>query len=82
MPFAMALAVFAMSMTFEEALTAATINAAWSLDCDASVGSLEPDKLADAVLVRGDAIDLIRVGAPSIAAVLKRGELVSGDLPS
>ena len=82
MPFAMTLAVFAMSLTFEEALAAATINAAWSLDCDASVGSLVPGKLADAVLVRGDAIDLIRVGAPSIAAVVKRGELVSGELPS
>ena len=32
MPFAMALACFAMEMTFEEALVAATINAAWSLD--------------------------------------------------
>ena len=82
MPFAMTLAVFAMHMTFEEALVAATINGAWSLDRAADVGSLEPGKLADAVLVRGDAIDLIRVGAPSIAAVLKRGELVSGALPS
>jgi imidazolonepropionase len=82
MPFAMTLAVFAMNMTFEEALIAATINGAWSLDRAADAGSLEPGKLADAVLVRGDAIDLIRVGAPSIAAVLKRGELVSGALPS
>ena len=31
----------------------------------------------DAVLVAGDAIDLIRVGAASIAAVIKRGEVVS-----
>ena len=38
------------------------------------VGSLEPGKLMDAVLVRGDAIDLIRVGAASIAAVIKRRE--------
>ena len=38
-----------------------------------TVGSLEPGKQMDAVLVNGDAINLIRVGAPSIAAVIKRG---------
>ncbi len=80
MPFAIALGVFAMQMTFEEALVAATINAAWTLDRSDQVGSLEHGKVADAVLVRGDAIDLIRVGADSIAAVVKRGRIVSGDL--
>jgi imidazolonepropionase len=80
MPFAMTLATFSMSMTFEEALVAATINAAWSLDRADEVGSLEPGKLADAVIVRGDAIDLIRVGTASIAGVLKRGKSVIGDL--
>jgi imidazolonepropionase len=80
MPFAMTLACFAMGMTFEEALTAATINGAWSLDRADVVGSLEPDKLADAVLVRGDPIDLIRVGAGSVAWVVKRGRIVAGDL--
>jgi hypothetical protein len=34
----------------------------------------------DAVLVRGDAIDLIRVGAASIAGVVKGGAVVSGNL--
>jgi imidazolonepropionase len=82
MPFAIALAVFAMNMTFEEALAAATINAAWSLDRADDVGSLEAGKTADAVLVRGDAIDLIRIGAASIAAVVKRGKIVTGDLPA
>jgi imidazolonepropionase len=80
MPFAMTLACFAMSLTFEEALIAATINAAWSVDRAATVGSLEPGKQMDAVLVDGDAIDLIRIGAPSIAAVIKRGVVVSGTL--
>ena len=42
MPFAMTLACFAMSLTFEEALAAATINAAWSIDRADRVGSLEP----------------------------------------
>jgi imidazolonepropionase len=81
MPFAMTLGCFAMGMTFEEALAGATINAAWSLDRAHVVGSLEPGKLADAVLVRGDAINLIRIGAPTIAAVLKRGEIVYGQEP-
>jgi imidazolonepropionase len=82
MPFAIALGSFAMNMTFEEAIAAATINAAWTLDKAGDVGSLEPGKLADAVIVRGEAIDLIRVGAPPIAAVVKRGRIVAGDLDS
>lgn len=78
MPFAIALACFGMHMTFEEALVAATINGAWSLDVAATAGSLENGKLADAVIVRGAAINLIRMGAPSIAAVIKKGRVVAG----
>ncbi|HEX6464792.1 MAG TPA: amidohydrolase family protein, partial [Vicinamibacterales bacterium] len=79
MPFAMTLACFAMGLTFEEALVAATINGAYSVDRHETIGSLEPGKLMDCVLVAGDAIDLIRIGAPSIAAVIKRGRVVSGN---
>lgn len=78
MPFAMSMACFAMNMTFEEALAGATLNAAWSIDRSADVGSLETGKLMDAVLVHGDAINLIRNGASSIAAVIKRGRIVCG----
>lgn len=81
MPFAMTLACFGMHMTFEEALVAATINAAWSLDRSDTIGSLQPGKQMDATFVNGDAINLIRVGAPSIAAVMKRGRCVAGTLP-
>jgi imidazolonepropionase len=81
MSFAMALGCFAMGLTFEEALVAATINGAWSLDRADSVGSLEPGKLMDAVVVQGEAINLIRIGAPAIAAVIKRGTIVAGNLP-
>jgi imidazolonepropionase len=83
MPFAMTLACFAMQMTFEEALAAATINAAWSLDRAHEVGSLEPGKLADAVVVRGEATDLLHVrhGEPhAIAGVIKRGTIVAGEM--
>jgi imidazolonepropionase len=80
MPFAITLACFAMGMTFEEALVAATINGAWSLDRAREIGSLEPGKLADAVILRGEAINLIRVGSPAIAAVIKRGRVCYGDV--
>ncbi len=73
MPFAMTLACFAMKMTLEEALVAATINAAWSLDRADTVGSLEPGKLMDAVIVDGHLADLLRVGRSPIRSVIKRG---------
>ena len=74
MPFAMTLACFGMKMTFEEALVAATINAAASIDRDDRCGSLEPGKQFDAVLINGPAINLLRVGAASIARVFKLGK--------
>jgi imidazolonepropionase len=76
MPFAMTLACFAMGLTFEEALVGATINAAYALDRHDLVGSLEPGKQMDAVIVDGPAIDLIRVGADTIRAVIKKGRVV------
>jgi imidazolonepropionase len=76
MPFALALACFGMRLTFEEALVGATINAAYALDRHTRVGSLEPGKQMDAVVVRGPAIDLIRVGADTIRAVVKKGRTV------
>jgi imidazolonepropionase len=75
MPFAMALACFTMGLTFEEALIGATINAAFALDRQDRVGSLEPGKLMDAVIIGGPAVDLIRVGAEPIRAVVKRGRV-------
>jgi imidazolonepropionase len=82
MRFAMALACFAMKMTIEESLIASTLNAAWSIDRDSSIGSLEPGKLMDAVLVKGDLSDLIRVGTPQVRMVIKRGKAVYPQAPS
>ena len=76
MPFAMTLACLTMHMTLEEALVAATINAAWSLDRADGVGSLEPGKLMDAVIVSGTLVELLRVGVPAIRTVIKRGVVV------
>jgi imidazolonepropionase len=50
MPFVLSLACTQMRMTPGEAITAATINAAYSLDRGAEIGSLEPGKRADFVI--------------------------------
>jgi imidazolonepropionase len=73
MTFAMALGCFAMNLTFEEALAAATINGAYSLDHHSRIGSLEAGKQCDAVLIDGPAVNLLRINAASIAAVYKKG---------
>ncbi len=78
MPFAITLACFGMQMTLEDALVAATLNAAWSLDRAGTVGSLEPGKLMDAVVVGGPLTELLRAGAPAIRTVVKRGAVVAG----
>ena len=80
MPFVLALACFGMRMTLEEALVAATLNAAYAIDRHDRVGSLEAGKMMDAVVVNGEAVDLLRVGAPVVAAVIKNGRVVSGSL--
>jgi imidazolonepropionase len=80
LPFAMALASFGMGLSLEEALTAVTINAAYSLDRQAAVGSLEVGKRADLVLLRAERLlDLVRVGVPAIQAVVKDGRVVVQD---
>ncbi len=76
MPCAMTLACFAMGMTFEEALSAATLNAAYAVDRHGEAGSLEVGKLMDAVIVNGGAVDLLRLGAPVIETVIKKGRVV------
>jgi imidazolonepropionase len=79
MPFAMTLACFGMNLTLEESLIAATLNAAWSLDRSETIGSLEPGKLMDAVVIRGNLVELLRVGAAAISHVIKRGAIVARD---
>jgi imidazolonepropionase len=73
MPFAMTLGCFAMGLTFEESLVAATINAAASLDRQDVIGSLEPGKQFDAVLIDGPAVNLLRANASPIVSVFKKG---------
>lgn len=49
-----ALAVSAMGMTLDEALTAATLGGAYALGMEREVGSLEPGKRCDVIVLRGD----------------------------
>ena len=76
MPFAITLGCFAMGLTFGEALVGATLNAAYSLDRHRSVGSLEPGKQMDAVIVDGPAIELVRAGARTVRSVIKKGRFI------
>jgi imidazolonepropionase len=78
MPFAMTLGCFAMGLTFDEALVGATVNAAYSLDRHQTVGSLEPGKQMDAVVIDGPAIELTRTGARTIRWVIKKGRIIQG----
>jgi imidazolonepropionase len=80
LPFAMALACFGMGLALEEALAAVTLNAACSLDLQQEVGSIEPGKRADLVLLRSPRlVDLVRVGVPAIRTVVKDGRVVVRD---
>jgi imidazolonepropionase len=74
-PFAMSLACFAMRLTFEEALVAATLHGALSLGRADRVGSLEVGKQCDAVIVNGAAVELLRAGLSPVRTVIKRGRV-------
>jgi imidazolonepropionase len=78
MPFVIALACFGMGLTLEEAIVAATANAAAALGRQDRIGSLEVGKQLDAVVLDGPIADLVRVGAPVVHLVLKHGAVVAG----
>lgn len=77
MPYALMVGSLAMGLTVDEAVVAATLNAAWSLECDGECGSLEPGKRMDVVVVKGRPGALLRVGAPAVRMVIREGKLVS-----
>jgi imidazolonepropionase len=79
MPVVMSLACTQMKMTPAETLTAATINAAWSLNLAAQVGSLEPGKSADFVIHEaGDYREIpYFLGTQRPAMVYAKGERVA-----
>ncbi|MCF7934862.1 MAG: imidazolonepropionase [Synergistales bacterium] len=78
MPFIFGLAVMNMDMDVEEALTAATLNAAYAIGEERRSGSLDAGKNADFLLLDGatPAILAYHAGVPSVQAVYKLGERV------
>jgi len=80
LPFAIALGCFALGLSLEEAISAVTVNAAYSLELHGEVGTLEAGKRADLVVLRSDRLlDLVRVGVPAIRTVVKDGQVVVDD---
>ena len=79
MPFVFGLAVLNMNISVNEALVAATLNAAYSIQEEQSVGSLDVGKSADFLLLDGEspAVLAYRAGVSPVVAVYKRGELVA-----
>ena len=79
MPFVIGLAVMNMRMSPEEALTAATLNAAYAMDRADRAGSLEPGKQADFCLIEGETPAMLayRAGVNPVRAVYKRGILIA-----
>ena len=81
LPLVFALAVIAMHMTAAEALTAATLNAAAAIGRTDVIGSIEPGKRGDIVLL--DAPDYrylsYQTGLNLARTVLKDGAVVSGE---
>jgi imidazolonepropionase len=80
MQFVFGLAVVNMAMTPAEALTAATLNAAYGIGMAGRVGSLDPGKQADFLLLDGEspAVIAYHAGVSSVAAVYKNGRLLHG----
>jgi imidazolonepropionase len=80
MPMMLSLACTQMKMTPAEAITASTINAAYSLNRGDRIGSLEPGKLANFLIF--DCEDYREIaywfGFPQIHSVFVRGQRVNG----
>ena len=77
LPLAIAIAALYMGMSVEEILTALTLNGAAALGLADEIGSLEPGKAADFVLLDAPSIDFLpyRTGMNLVAATFKRGSL-------
>lgn len=84
MQMAMSLAVLKMKMTPEEALTAATINAAHSIGMGDKIGSLEVGKQADLLVLNTPQWRsmIYQFGANHVRAVVKKGVVLNTVLRS
>jgi imidazolonepropionase len=77
-PFIFGLGVLNMDMSVEEALVASTLNAAYAINRQNKVGSLEPGKQADFLVLDGETPTTIayHAGSTSVMEVHKLGERV------
>jgi len=80
MPFLIALGCRYMGLTPAQAVVAATLNAAYAIGQGSRVGSLEPGKVADLIVLNTDDYrDLAyRFGGNLVATVIKAGKVVVG----
>jgi imidazolonepropionase len=80
MPFIIALGCRNMGLTPAQAVVAATLNAAYAIGQESRVGSLEPGKVADLIVLNTDDYrDLAyRFGGNLVATVIKAGKVVVG----
>jgi imidazolonepropionase len=77
LPLVIGLAVRLYGLSTREALAATTLNAAWVLGLERELGSIEPGKRADLVLLDGPAEQIpYRFGRNPVAAVIVGGEPV------
>jgi imidazolonepropionase len=77
-PLIFSLATLYMNLTTEEAVSALTINAAAALDRADSIGSIDPGKQADLVVLEYPSYKFIpyRIGISTVEKVVKKGNLV------
>jgi imidazolonepropionase len=77
-PLIFSLATLYMNLTTEEAVSALTINAAAALDRADSIGSIDPGKQADLVVLEYPSYKFIpyRLGISTVEKVVKKGNLV------
>jgi imidazolonepropionase len=78
MQLVLALAVRRLNLTIEEAIVATTINAACAMNCGDKIGSLEPGKQADLLILNlHDYRELPRrLGVNHVAMAIRNGEIV------
>ncbi|MDZ7372200.1 MAG: amidohydrolase family protein, partial [candidate division KSB1 bacterium] len=76
----LALACLKLRMTPAEALTAATLNAAYAIDLGHRLGSLEPGKQADLAIWGVERLELLpyHFGCNLLQAVVKNGRVIHG----
>jgi imidazolonepropionase len=81
MLFVIQLGVFTLKLNIEEAVNAATANAAYSLGLENDIGSLEPGKKMDLILcdIPNYLFLVYHLGVNPIQHVIKNGKLVVND---